>query len=150
MKFSADIFMDWLDAKAPDWFALVSGVVGGAIGVAALTFLESLVFGLQDLFFYMTPIVVFSSCAAGFSVWKNSSTPNVRYRKIMCLLGGLAVGVAACALQRYVDRNMFHAQTSTTLMIVLCAAGLPGGLLGGWLKERSVQITRSLEGNSST
>jgi len=137
MKVYAEILTDYLDARFPDWIALIIGVLSGIGGVLALTFLAGAIFGVVLIATFMPFIVGFCGAHAGFKAWEKSCSPSNLYRKFICALAGIGTGVTAFLTQRYIDQFLFYTKTSLEILFFFIVVGCLMAEAGGWLKAKS-------------
>jgi len=140
MKVYAEILTDYLDAKFPDWIALLMGLLSGIGGILALTFLAGAIFGVVRVATLMPFIVGFCGAHAGFKAWEKSCSPSNLYRKVICALAGIGTGVTGFLTQRYIDQLFFHTQTPLEILFFFIIVGCLMAEAGGWLKAKSDSI----------
>jgi hypothetical protein len=140
MRFYAEIITDYLDARFPDWSALIMGLLSGIVGVLALALLAGALFGVVRLGAFMPFIVGFCGAQAGFKAWEKSLSPNNLYRKFICALAGIGTGAAGFLTQRYIDQFFFYAKTPIEILLFLLIIGCLMAEAGGWLKAKSESL----------
>lgn len=140
MRFYAEAIVDYLDAKVPDWFALIVGVLSGILGILALAFLAGALFGVLRIGAFIPFIVGFCGAHAGFKAWEKSRSPNNSYRKFICGLAGIGTGAAGFLTQRYIDQFFFYVKTPLEILFFLLIVGGLMAEAGGWLKAKSERI----------
>lgn len=133
--FTTEIFVDWLDAFMPEWFALVSGIFLGIFGILALSFV-GVVFAPDKLVALMPWIAGFCGISSGYKFMEKRQGEKNGVQLSLCLFCGAATAVAAGAVQVAVNRQLFAADTPMTLLGVFLAVAVFGAGIGRWLRVR--------------